>query len=152
MTGTATVITILIRVSHLQTIANRFTACSIAAVALAFITICLLLLFPGWQTDDDDDGSEREVKLFPPRPLTQIALTASTLGAMFALVSMVWQHTASVATATTAQTLGYGTVKSTVGATVLALGWVGFAVLVLAALGLLIMILSIRILAELTDD
>ena len=152
MTGTASVITMLTRVYHLQTIANRLMACSIAAVALAFITICLLLLFPGWHEEVDDDGSEREVNLFPSRPVTQIALTASTLGAMFALVSMIWQHTASVAAATTAQNSGYGTVKSAVGATALALGWVGFALLALAALGLLIMLISIRIMAELTSN
>ena len=152
MTGTANVVTILTRVSHLQTTANCLMACSIAAVALAFITICLLLTFPGWHTESDDDGSDREVKPFPSRAVSLIALTASTLGAMLALVSMIWQHTASVAAATTAQDLGYGTVKSEVGATALALGWVGFALLALAAIGLLVMILSIRILDELTSD
>ena len=127
-------------------------ACSIAAVALAFITICLVLTFPGWTAEVGDSGSEREVKPFPSRPVSQIALAASTPGAMLALVSMIWQHTASVAAATTAQDLGYGTVKSAVGATTLALGWVGFTLLALAAIGLLVMILSIRILDGLTDD
>ena len=127
-------------------------AYSIAAVALAFITICLLLTFPGWHTEVDDDGSDREVKPFPSRPVSQIALAASTLGAMLALVSMIWQHTASVAAATTAQNLGYGTVKSAVGATVLALGWTAVAFLALTAIGLLVMILSIRMLGELTED
>lgn len=127
-------------------------ACSIAAVALAFITICLLLTFPGWHNEVDDNGSDREVKPFPSRPVSLIALAAATLGAMLALVSMIWQHTASVAAATTAQDLGYGTIKSAVGATTLALGWVGFALLALAAIGLLVMILSIRILDQLTDD
>ena len=127
-------------------------ALSIAAVALAFITICLVITFPGWHTDLDDDGSGREVKLFPSRPVAQIALTTSTLGAMFALVSMIWQHTASVAAATTAQSLGYGTVESAVGATALALGWIGFALLALTAIGLLVMILSIRILADLMES
>ena len=152
MTGTANVTTILTKAFHLQVTANHIMACSIAAVALAFITICLLLTFPGWQTEVDDDGSDREVKPFPSRPVTLIALTASTLGAMLALVSMIWQHTASVAAATTAQDLGYGTVKSEVGATALALGWVGFALLALAAIGILVMVLSIRILAEVVDN
>ena len=152
MTGTANVITILTRVSHLRTTANSLMACSIAAVALAFITICLLLTFPGWQTEINNDGSDLEVKPFPSRPVAQIALITSTLGAMLALVSMIWQHTASVAAATTAQNLGYGTVKSAVGATALALGWVGFALLALVAIGLLVMILSIRTLTELTSD
>ena len=126
-------------------------ACSIAAVALAFITICLLLTFPGWEEEIDDDGSAREYKAFPTRSVTFTALTASILGAMFALVSMIWQHTASVAAATTAQSLGYGTVKSAVGVTALALGWVGFALLALVAVVLVLMILSLRLLAILTD-
>ena len=91
---------------------------SIAAVALSFIAICLILTFPGWQTDVDDSGSDREVKPFPSRPVSQIALAASTLASILGLVSMIWQHTASVAAATTAQYLGYGTVKSGVGAKV----------------------------------
>lgn len=125
---------------------------SIAAVALAFITICLLATFPGWHTEIGDDGSDREVKPFPSRSVANIALTTSTLGAMLALVSMIWQHTASVAAATTAQNLGYGTVKSAVGVKVLILGWIGFATLALAAIGMLINILSMRILSALRED
>lgn len=100
----------------------------------------------------DDDGSEREVKPFPSRPVSLIALAASTVASMLALVSMMWQHTASVAAATTAQDLGYGTVKSDVGAASLALGWVAFALMALPAIGLLVMILSIRTLDQLTDE
>ena len=125
---------------------------SIAAVALAFITICFLLTFPGRHDEVDDSGSDLEVRPFPSRRVTQLALITSTLGAMLALVSMIWQHIASVAAATTAQNLGYGTVKSAVGVTVLVLGWTAFALLVLTTIGLLVMILSIRMLAELTDD
>lgn len=127
-------------------------ACSIAAVALAFITICLLLSFPGWQDEVGENGSDREVKRFPSRPITMIALATSTLGAMLALVSMIWQHTASVAAATTAQDLGYGSVKSAVGATALALGWAGFAFSALTAVGVLVIILSIRVLDALEDE
>lgn len=81
-----------------------------------------------------------------------IALATSTLASVFALVSMVWQHTASVAAATTAQDLGYGTVRSEVGATSLALGWVGFALMALAAIGIIVIFMSIRILDQLTDE
>ena len=125
---------------------------SIAAVALALVSLCLVLTFPGWREQTDDDGSDREVKPFPSRPVSQLALAASTLASMLALVSMIWQHTASVAAATTAQNLGYGTVKSAVGSTSLALGWVGFALMALAAIALFVMISSIRLLDQLTDD
>ena len=125
---------------------------SIAAIALAFVSICLLLTFPGWHEEVDDDGSEREVKPFPSRPISNIALAASTLASLLALVSMIWQHIASVAAATTAQHLGYGTVKSAIGPASMVLGWIGFGLMVLPAVGLLVMILSIRILDQLTDD
>lgn len=125
---------------------------SIAANALAFITICLLSTFPGWHPERDDSGSDREVKPFPSREISSIALAASTLASMLALVSMMWQHTASVAAATTAQDLGYGTVRSEVGATTLALGWVGFALMALAAVGLLVLVLSLSVLDALTED
>ena len=124
---------------------------SIAAIALALGSICLILTFPGWHIVRDDDGEDREVKPFPSRPVSHIALTASTLASLLALVSMIWQHTASVAAATTAQHLGYGTVKSAIGSASLVLGWVGFSLMSLGAVGLLVMILSIRILDQLTD-
>ena len=122
-------------------------ASRIAAFVLDFISICLLLTFPGLHEEFDDNGSDREVKPFPSRPVMVITLAASTLGAMLALVSMLWQHTASVAAATTAQSLGYGTVKSEVGAKALALGWVGFTFLALAAIFVLILYMSIPKLA-----
>lgn len=126
---------------------------SIAAVALAFVAICLLLTFPGWHEElVEDGGSAREVKPFPSRPVSLIALAASTLASVLALVSMMWQHTASVAAATTAQDLGYGTVKSEVGAVSLALGWVAFAFMAITAIGLGLLIWSIRILDQLTDE
>ena len=71
---------------------------------------------------------------------------------MLALVSMMWQHTASIAAATTAQDLGYGTMKSVIGTTALALGWVGFALLILTAICLLILVSSIRILDQLLAE
>ena len=77
------------------------------------------------------------MKPFPSRPVSQIALAASALAAVLALVSMMWQ---------------YRTVKSGVGTVSLALGWTGFALMALTAIGLLVMILSIRILDQLTDE
>lgn len=125
---------------------------SIAAISLAFIAACILLTFPGWHEEHDDSGNDREVKPFPSRPAILIALAASTLASMLALVSMIWQHTASVAAATTAEGLGYGTVKSEVGATILVLGWTGFAFMTLTTIALLVMLLSIRLLDRLTDE
>ena len=125
---------------------------SIAAIALDFIAMCLVSTFPGWHHEHDETGSDHEVKPFPSRPVLKIAVTISTLAALLALVSMVWQHTASVAAATTAQDLAYGTVRSEVGAASLALGWTGFAFMVLASFGLLATLISLSILDQLTDD
>ena len=116
------------------------------------MSIFLLATFPGWHKEVDDDGTEREVKPFPSRPVSLIALAASTLASLLALVSMIWQHTASVAAATTAQHLGYGTVKSAIGPTSLVLGWVGFGAMALGAVGLLVMVWHIRKLDLLTGD
>ena len=134
--------------------ADRIVNVSIAAIALAFIAVCLLLTFPGWHVEpsDTDSGGDREVKPFPSRPVSLIALAASTLASMLALVSMIWQHTASVAAATTAQDLGYGTIRSQVGATSLALGWLGFGLMALAAIGLIVMVLAIQILDQVANE
>jgi len=67
------------------------------------------------------------------------------------LVSVLWQHTASVAASIIAQDLGNGSVRSGVGTTAMVLGWFSFALLIIVTIGLLVMILSIRVLTEQFD-
>lgn len=129
-----------------------FSGLIIATIALAFIAICLLATFPGWHTETDDRGDELDVKPFPSKSVSQITLAATTLASLLALVSMMWQHAASVAAATTAQDLAYGAVNSKVGAATMALGWLGLAFLVISALGILVMVMSISLLDRVTDD
>jgi Ca2+ regulator and membrane fusion protein Fig1 len=74
------------------------------------------------------------------------------VSAVFVLVSVLWQHTASVAASTIAQDMGNGSVKSGVGASAMVLGWFGFGLLVVVTVGLLVMVLSIGLLSQLTDD
>ena len=124
----------------------------IVAIVLAFVCFLLLATFPGWHEEHDDNGSDREVKPFPSRPVSQIALALIFVASVFVLVSVLWQHTASVGASTIAQDLGNGSVRSGVGTAAMILGWFGFALLIIVTIGLLVMILSIRILAELTDD
>ncbi|KAI9822283.1 MAG: hypothetical protein M1827_000001 [Pycnora praestabilis] len=124
----------------------------IVAIVLAFICFLLLATFPGWHEEQDDHGSEREVKPFPSRPVSQVALALIFVASIFVLVSVLWQHTASVAAATIAQDLGNGSVKSGVGTTAMVLGWVSFAILIIVTIGLLVMILSIHLLDKLTDE
>ncbi|KAI9797238.1 MAG: hypothetical protein M1835_001594 [Candelina submexicana] len=124
----------------------------IVAIVLAFICFLLLATFPGWHEEIDERGSDREVKPFPSRPVSQVALALIFISSIFVLVSVLWQHTASVAAATIAQDLGNGSVKSGVGTTAMILGWFGFALLIIVTIGLLVMILSIHLLDKLTDD
>jgi hypothetical protein len=124
----------------------------IVAIILAFFCFILLATFPGWHEELDDTGSEREIKPFPSRPVSQIALSLICIAAIFVLVSVLWQHTASVAASTMVQTLGNGSVKSGVGTSAMVLGWFGFGLFVVVTIGLLVMILSISILRTLTDE
>lgn len=66
-------------------------------------------------------------------------------------MSVLWQHTASVAASIIAQDLGNGSVISGVGTTAMVLGWFGFSLLIIVTIGLLVMILSIRVLTEIAE-
>jgi len=120
----------------------------IVAIVFAFICLLLLATFPGWHEEEDIDGSERDVKPFPSRAVSQIALAIIFIASIFVLVSVLWQHTASVAASIVASDLGNGSVKSGVGTTAMVLGWFGFALLIIVTIGLLVMILSINVLRE----
>ena len=126
---------------------------SIVALVLAFVVILILATFPGWHEEHDArTGSDIDIKPFPSRPVSQVALALIFVSSIFVLVSVLWQHTAAVAAAQIAQDFGNGSVKSGVGVSAIVLGWFGFALLIIVTIGLLVMILSIRLLDKLTDD
>ncbi|GFF22893.1 hypothetical protein IFM51744_04099 [Aspergillus udagawae] len=122
------------------------------AVILTFLCFILLATFPGWHEEIDENGSEREVKPFPSRPVSQAALGLSALGFMFGLVSILWQHINSSAAGTMSESLTYGAIEGHVGTAAMILGWAAVVCLGIVSLALLIMILSIRMLAKLTDE
>ena len=124
---------------------------SIIAIIFAFICVLLLATFPVWHEETDSEGSEREVKPFPSRPVSQVALAIIFIAAIFVLVSVLWQHTASVAASVIAQDFGNGSVKSGVGTSAMVMGWFSFTLLIIVTIGLLVMILSIRVLTEMAD-
>ncbi|KAF2760815.1 membrane fusion mating protein FIG1 [Pseudovirgaria hyperparasitica] len=125
----------------------------IVAIVLAFFTFILLATFPGWHEERDaTTGSDVDVKPFPSRPVSQIALALIFVSSIFVLVSVLWQHTASVAAATVAQDLGNGSVRSGVGTAAMVLGWFGFVLLIIVTIGLLVIIISMVVLDRLTDD
>lgn len=73
------------------------------------------------------------------------------MSSIFVLVSVLWQHTASVAASIIAQDLANGSVRSGVGTSAMVMGWFSFALLIVVTIGLLVMILSIRVLNQLAD-
>lgn len=144
-------------VSHLET--NSFeerpanAPPSIVAIILAFVTFLLLATFPGWHEERDArTGSDIDIKPFPSRPVSQVALALIFIASIFVLVSVLWQHTASVAAAQIAQDFGNGSVRSGVGTSAMVLGWFAFALFIIVTIGLLVMILSIHLLDRLTDE
>jgi hypothetical protein len=136
---------------HLQSETN--TPPSIVAIILAFVTFLLLATFPGWHEERDArTGSDIDIKPFPSRPVSQVALALIFIASIFVLVSVLWQHTASVAAAQIAQDFGNGSVRSGVGTSAMVLGWFAFALFIIVTIGLLVMILSIHLLDRLTDE
>uniref|UniRef100_L2FNQ9 Factor-induced protein 1 n=1 Tax=Colletotrichum fructicola (strain Nara gc5) TaxID=1213859 RepID=L2FNQ9_COLFN len=114
----------------------------IIAIIFAFVCFLLLATFPGWHEEEDSEGSDREVKPFPSRPVSQISLAIIFIASIFVLVSVL------VAASIIAQDFGNGAVKSGVGSSAMVLGWFSFTLLIIVTIGLLVMILSIRVLSQ----
>lgn len=123
----------------------------IIAIIFAFVCLLLLATFPGWHEEEDSEGSEREIKPFPSRPVSQVSLAIIFIASIFILVSVLWQHTASVAASVIAEDFGNGSVRSGVGTSAMVLGWFSFTLLIIVTIGLLVMILSIRVLGQIMD-
>ncbi|KAK0126633.1 hypothetical protein ONS95_008219 [Cadophora gregata] len=129
-----------------------FSGLLLTAIPLGFLTILLLATFPGWHEEVDDEGSEREVKPFPSRPVIKLALGALILGALFCFISVMLQHVAGAAGSALVESLSYGTVRAKVGTTSMVIGWGGELLYVLATIGLLMLALSISNLMRAVDD
>jgi hypothetical protein len=113
----------------------------------------LLATFPGWHVEEDEfTGSEIDIKPFPSRPVSQVALALIFVASIFVLISVLWQHTASVAAAGVAEDFGNGSVKSGVGTTAMVFGWFGFVLFLIVTIGLLVMLLSMSAIARLTGE
>ena len=129
-----------------------FAPFGILACVFCFFAIALLATFPSWHTSIDDSGSEREVKPFPSRPVSQVALILVIAAAVLLLVAILWQHANAVAFSSAVKILTASAVRTEIGAAGTAVGWIGFALVATVGLGLLVMILSIQLLDRLTDD
>ncbi|KAK0656300.1 Ca2+ regulator and membrane fusion protein Fig1-domain-containing protein [Cercophora newfieldiana] len=134
-----------------ETVRSRvlFFGLLFVAIIFTFFGIVLLATFPGWHDEEDSEGSERQVKPFPSRRVSQIALSLYTAAFLLSFITVLWQHLGSAAAYTLANALTYDTIDASVGAGAMALGWVGVGLSALTALGMLLMIMSIRVLAAL---
>jgi hypothetical protein len=130
-----------------------FSGLLFMAVILAFVSIILLSTFPGWHEERDErTGSDVDVKPFPSRPVSQVALACSFVASVLLLISSLWQHVGSVGAAAMAESAFYGNVHTAIGAQAVSMAWASFTLVTIAMIGLLVMILSIIVLDRLTDN
>ena len=76
----------------------------------------------------------------------------SLFAVIFAMISVLWQHIASVAVSMTAQNMAYGNVQGKVGVVAMVLGWTGLGLFLSHFVFIAISWLSIRLLNQLVDD
>ncbi|KAH8755796.1 Ca2+ regulator and membrane fusion protein Fig1-domain-containing protein, partial [Diaporthe sp. PMI_573] len=122
-------------------------------ISLAFSIVSLLMLstFSSWHEEEGSDGSCRQVKPFPSRPVSHAALSCLGISAIMTLLSVFWQHMASSNAAILMEIVTAGVVQSKVGAAAMGLGWSTVFLNAVETVAILIMILSIRVLAQLED-
>ncbi|KAF7875361.1 hypothetical protein EAF04_002533 [Stromatinia cepivora] len=94
------------------------------SLAFAFITITILSFTPSWKTESNSGaGSEREVKLFPSRKISDTACATSGSTAIFAFVSILWQHLAAVSALKIIENMSYGGLMGKVETNSMVVGW-----------------------------
>ena len=122
-------------------------------MGLAFLALLGLSTFPGWHEERDErTGSDVDVRPFPSRPVSQVALAASFVAAAQLLIASLWQHVGSVGAAAMAESANYGNIRTDIGVSAITMVWVAFTLQITVAIGLLVMVLSIVILDRLTDN
>lgn len=131
----------------------KYSLTSIRFISLAFSIVSLLMLstFSSWHEEEGSDGSCRQVKPFPSRPVSHAALSCLGISAIMTLLSVFWQHMASSNAAILMEIVTAGVVQSKVGAAAMGLGWSTVFLNAVETVAILIMILSIRVLAQLED-
>lgn len=126
---------------------------SIIAEVLAAITFGLLATFPGWHQEvNEETGSDVDVKPFPTKLGTHAALACASFGAVAAFLAALWQHTGAVVALSIIEQLTYGMVNTKVGVVSAALAWTSIIPLIVCAIGVYVLITSIKLLDRLTND
>ncbi|OJD16064.1 hypothetical protein AJ78_03737 [Emergomyces pasteurianus Ep9510] len=129
-----------------------FSGLIFASIPFLFVCFLLLATFPTWSDGVDSGSSEGQVKAFPSRMVSRIATILVGLASLLSLVSVFWQHISTAASVTMHEELYYGVVKGHIGVVAMVLGWGSVSAAFLATIGLIVMIVSIAVLAKLTDD
>jgi hypothetical protein len=130
-----------------------FSGILFIAVVSASISILLLATFPGWREERDvRTGSDIDVKPFPSRPVSQLALAATFVSAVHLLIASLWQHVGSVGAAAMAESANYGNVRTDIGVGAVTMIWVACALQFFATMSLLAVVISIMVLERLTDS
>lgn len=123
------------------------------SVVLSCLAMLLLATFPGWHEETDETtGSLVDVKPFPSRPVSQVALLFSFISSVLMLVTSLWQHVGCVGAATLAESAYYNNIKAEVGSGAMIMVWGSFTLTIVTMISLVAMIISIVILDRLSDE
>ncbi|KAL4781144.1 Ca2+ regulator and membrane fusion protein Fig1-domain-containing protein [Aspergillus varians] len=124
-------------------------------IVMSIILICLgaygLSTFPRWREEHDADGNAFEVMAFPSQAVAMLVLVFDVLATLFLIVGILWQHVVVVAHCATAEAAFYGAVRGKVGAAAMGLGWGAIGVNISGALGLVLLIFTVRTLSQQDD-
>jgi len=88
---------------------------------------------------------------FPSRLASYQATGLVAFGSIFLFISILWQHIASAAAASMISSLTYGTAEGRVGPAAMALGWTAVLCQFVAFAGIVLLILSIKVLADFVE-
>ncbi|OHE99307.1 hypothetical protein CORC01_05348 [Colletotrichum orchidophilum] len=121
------------------------------SIIFGFATFILLATFPNWYETENSEGSSIEIKPFPSRPISHVALACVFVSALISLLATFWQHLSSSAAIAMSSAFTQGAVTGHVGAASMALGWTSVFLLMVTFIGLLVMILAIRVLSQMVD-
>ncbi|KAK2029638.1 hypothetical protein LX32DRAFT_638898 [Colletotrichum zoysiae] len=116
------------------------------SIIFGFCAFIVMAAFPGWHKEEDSEGSDQHVKLFPSKAAVKIALAFSFASAVISLFATFWQHLSSSAAIAMSSAFTQGAVTGHVGVAAMALGWVSVFLLMTTFIGILAMFLSISVL------
>ncbi|KAH8176398.1 ca2+ regulator and membrane fusion protein fig1 domain-containing protein [Sarocladium implicatum] len=128
---------------------NQAITPAIIALVLSAIYIFCLSRYPDWHEEEDSNGSVREIKPFPSQWITWFSIATASVSSILLYIAIMWQQIGVAAAAVAMKGFRYGLVETGTGAAAAALGWVSVGLICLAALGIVVMMLSIRLLQSL---